>query len=812
MASGLRTSIRLKLAVFVGLVVILTAAALSLASYHFANRTLSEEIHQRLKLVSSSRQQMLQDYVRQQEERALTVASRTHFRELLAAHTVGQEPAGDFLRQTKQILQDAMQGIPGVEAIWVADPAGRVIVATDDALMGMSFAAAPEFVHGQQKAWMGEVYERDGRYEVIVAAPAKVGERLVGVVFLRVGVATLRQLLIAPAGLGETGEVLIATRVGDKIRYLLPSRQGHAIADITPSEAPAMAAALAGKSGFLRTHDYRGVDVLAAYAPIGYRNWGMVAKMDAVEAYAPIAWLRRLFIMVEVTALLVGLVASYVVARRFTNPVLRMAKMAEAIAAGGLNARVVVETSDELGVLARAFNRMTTEVSHSQAILEERVRERTTDLARLNETLQAEVTERKRAEEVLAQQQDLLQSLMDKIPDHIYFKDVNSRFIRVNRAMAEWTGMKQPAAMIGQTDFHIFSTEHAQQAYDDEQAVMRAGEPLVGKEEKETWPDGRVTWASTTKMPLRDKDGRIIGTFGVSRDVTARKQAEHQLAHYATALTQKTAQTQEDLNLAREIQLAFLPERDPTFPEGVSLEESAVRFSHRYQPASTLGGDFFDVFPLSETEAGVLICDVMGHGMRAALVTAILRGLVHELHPFAIDPGEFLTEINRALMTNLKSVSGPIFASACYVVLDAATGQVAYANAGHPSPLILRAGTGQVESLRSRGQPHAPALGLFADNVYPTSRGVLDVKDSVLLFTDGLYEVYGADGEPFGLERLVAALQTRPTVPGEQQLDQLIAAARQFSVDGEFNDDVCLLSAELVKKLAPSWREPAPVA
>jgi PAS domain S-box-containing protein len=82
---------------------------------------------------------------------------------------------------------------------------------------------------------------------------------------------------------------------------------------------------------------------------------------------------------------------------------------------------------------------------------------------------------------------------------------------------------------VGKTDFDFFTAEHAQEAYRDEQEIIRTGQPIVGKEEKETWPDGHVTWLLTTKMPLRDANGEIIGTFGVSRDITERKQTEEAL-------------------------------------------------------------------------------------------------------------------------------------------------------------------------------------------------------------------------------------------------------------------------------------------
>jgi PAS domain S-box-containing protein len=149
-----------------------------------------------------------------------------------------------------------------------------------------------------------------------------------------------------------------------------------------------------------------------------------------------------------------------------------------------------------------------------------------------------DITERRQAEQILRQEQTLLTDLLDSIPDHIYFKDRQSRFIRVNRAMAQHFGLGNPSEALGKTDFDMFSEEHARQAYNDEQRIMETGEPVVGFEEKETWPDGHITWVSTTKMPLRDAAGRITGLVGVSRDVTARRKAGETNARLATAVEQ----------------------------------------------------------------------------------------------------------------------------------------------------------------------------------------------------------------------------------------------------------------------------------
>jgi phosphoserine phosphatase RsbU/P len=111
----------------------------------------------------------------------------------------------------------------------------------------------------------------------------------------------------------------------------------------------------------------------------------------------------------------------------------------------------------------------------------------------------------------------------------------------------------------------------------------------------------------------------------------------------------KNEQMHEELRMAREVQLAMLPQRYPIFPADVPAEASALRFSHRYYPASEVSGDFFSVVPLSNETAGVFICDVMGHGMRSALVTAMLRAIVEELSAEASDPEVLLTRMNRDL-------------------------------------------------------------------------------------------------------------------------------------------------------------------
>lgn len=137
-----------------------------------------------------------------------------------------------------------------------------------------------------------------------------------------------------------------------------------------------------------------------------------------------------------------------------------------------------------------------------------------------------DITEYKQVQETLAHELYLMNMLMDTIPDHIYFKDRQNRFLKVNLAKLSRANLADPAQIIGKTDFDFFTAEHARQAYADEQRIIQTGKPLIGLEEKETWPDGSVTWVHTSKACLRDKNGNIIGTFGISRDITRQKELQ----------------------------------------------------------------------------------------------------------------------------------------------------------------------------------------------------------------------------------------------------------------------------------------------
>ena len=136
---------------------------------------------------------------------------------------------------------------------------------------------------------------------------------------------------------------------------------------------------------------------------------------------------------------------------------------------------------------------------------------------------------RKQAEDELTHERHLLRSLLDTVPEGIFFKDDQGRFIRVSKALADRLGLAGPADAVGKSDADFFPPEHARPVLQDEQEVMRTGAPMVGKEEREVWADGRERWVLITKLPLRDPAGRVVGTMGISSDLTERRRAEEAL-------------------------------------------------------------------------------------------------------------------------------------------------------------------------------------------------------------------------------------------------------------------------------------------
>jgi sigma-B regulation protein RsbU (phosphoserine phosphatase) len=323
--------------------------------------------------------------------------------------------------------------------------------------------------------------------------------------------------------------------------------------------------------------------------------------------------------------------------------------------------------------------------------------------------------------------------------------------------------------------------------------------------------------SGATDFVLKDRLGRLVpAVLRALREVAernARRRAEADLrtlneelearvADRTRQLRESNTLMEEDLNMARELQMAFLPQVFPTLPRGSAPSSSSVKFFSLYRPTNRVSGDFFNVVRLSDTSVGVFICDVMGHGVRAALVTAMMRTLEEQLSEAASDPGALLTQINQALCMILRQSGTTLFTTACYIIADVATAQIRFANAGHPSPLLVHRERGAVESITARGNS-GPALGLFEDVQYQTHERTVATDDLVLLFTDGLFEVENKSDEPFGEERLRETIRQHAGMSPDQTILDTFAEIKDFAQGRAFTDDVCLVGLEIAHLQPP---------
>lgn len=413
-----------------------------------------------------------------------------------------------------------------------------------------------------------------------------------------------------------------------------------------------------------------------------------------------------------------------------------------------------------------------------------------------------DITNQRQAEQNLRDSEALYHSLVEMLPQNIFRKDLQGRFTFANQQFCRIL-QRQLEEILGKTDFDFYSAELARKYQQDDRKVLASGQPHETVEVNHP-PGKEKRYVQVVKTPLRDGSGAIIGLQGIFWDITVQRMAEERirkanlaLAHSQQELKTRNMQMEEDLRMAREIQLTMLPQQYPTFPKAARPEESRFQFAHRYLPTGTIGGDFISIAPYSDTEAGVFICDVAGHGVRSSLITAMIRALVEELRHVAHDPGQFLTLLNRDLYTILRHTGMPMLTTAIYLLADCNTGAMTFANAGHPKPILVRRNAGEVRALANASGRSQPALGLTESTVYGTSELKLNTNDLMMLFTDGLFEVHSSAGQMYSQQMLLEGVKKRITLPAGKLFDGLLEEVRQFATERTFEDDVCIVGLDV---------------
>ena len=239
----------------------------------------------------------------------------------------------------------------------------------------------------------------------------------------------------------------------------------------------------------------------------------------------------------------------------------------------------------------------------------------------------------------------------------------------------------------------------------------------------------------------------------------------------------------EDLVSAKEIQQSFLPMEFPPFPE----DSDKLDIFASMTAAKDIGGDFYDFFRIDDDHIVLVIADVCGKGIPAALFMAVSRTIIHSKGMQGVSAAECLTESNRLLA---NSTVNYMFVTVFYAIFNTKTGLVTYSNAGHNPPHIVRAG-GTIEQLPMEGQF---MVGAFEEEVYTDKTLQLDHGDTLVMFTDGVTEATDSTNRPFGTERLDNILSGVADKSSREIVEAIKAGITDFVEDAEQTDDITILA------------------
>lgn len=379
----------------------------------------------------------------------------------------------------------------------------------------------------------------------------------------------------------------------------------------------------------------------------------------------------------------------------------------------------------------------------------------------------------------------LFHALMEHLDEYIYFKDRESRFLAVSRYMAESSGKAYPSEVLGLTDHDIYDEDHADDALSDEQKIVSGEMKEMHKEEFVTW-DGNEMWVASRKLPLHTRSGYLAGTFGLSRDVTSEKRMHQKIEANHERM-------QQELLLARNLQDTLMRRNLPSFID--KSGQPQIEIATKYLPSFLLSGDYFNVIKTANHGVGVLIADVMGHGVRAAMVTAMLQVATHQFQDQAENPAEFMSSLN-SMLHELMAPSGQVFfATAAYAYIEPEQQSLRYVQAGARHG-IYRSKAQPTGTNTFGTTPVSPALGLLPEAGFTESECAFKSGDQLIFYTDGILEA-DKNKEEFGFDRIEKCIQLNADKSLDEQLDLLINDVHAFTKDEHLEDDVCLVALRM---------------
>lgn len=409
-----------------------------------------------------------------------------------------------------------------------------------------------------------------------------------------------------------------------------------------------------------------------------------------------------------------------------------------------------------------------------------------------------DITMQKKAEIDLDRQSHLLETIIQILPCRIFVRDAEDRFLLINEEYRRAFDLETREEVIGKKLTDIRDNEQARNIEALDARIIKTGEPVFNELEFNKSLLGKERWVLNSKVPLIGSDGRPEGIVGMTHDITEQKEAEDRAKAAGEALAAKNRQFEAELLVARRLQEQLMSMGFNDQPMYLRSGKAwGLEASYLYSPSHHLAGDFFYIIPIPENRLGVLICDVMGHGIKAALVTMLIRGLMLETPVLLTEPDKVLQHLNDNLVKLAEDSEFPRFVTALYTVIDLNTGDIRIANAGHPAPIWRvedQSGTHfEICPIEDIG----PALGLIPNEIFKGNQFTLKEKTEILFFTDGIIEQKTKNDEEWGVENLEEAVLDHESDELPEQLRAISDELKELAGAEELSDDVCIVAVRL---------------
>lgn len=383
--------------------------------------------------------------------------------------------------------------------------------------------------------------------------------------------------------------------------------------------------------------------------------------------------------------------------------------------------------------------------------------------------------------------QRYLRSLGELLPASVFAKDLEGRYVYVNARFARSAELTGPEDALGKLPRQILDPKRARQAEAEDLRVLRKGQSIINQENFDRRSGSEDRWNLVSKIPVRSADGSVVGMVGMAMDINDRKLAEQAVQSLADELKAQNARLEQDLELARKIQSSLNQSNTAPHPS------DKVELAYQVRQCEHLGGDLVKVARTEDGDCVVFVCDVMGHGVQAALVASLLAGQIDRIGEDFTDPGSYLSELNARFTSSTRQFSELMLTTALCLRYRPSRGDCDFASAGHPLPLLYRAASGSAARASHHAGQGQGALGLLKDYTYRSDTIALDPGDIVLLHSDGISESTTPSGQQLGIDWICRHLAKEAKQPAAQIVASLLEALDQETA-GALDDDVTALA------------------